>query len=99
MNENKTLTIRELTEYVAANNGISKAVAGRVVLSVIDCMTFNLSVLHREVNLETFGRFRVKTRAARKGRNPKTGEKIDIPETKVVTFKPAPYLQKEVRSK
>lgn len=96
MKENKSLTIKELTEYVAANNGISKAAAGRIVLSVIDCMTFNLSTLNREVNLETFGRFKVKTRQARKGRNPKTGEQIEIPETKVVTFKASPSLKKEV---
>ncbi len=37
-----------------------------------------------------FGTFTVKTRAARTGRNPRTGEAIQIPESRIVNFKPAP---------
>lgn len=37
-----------------------------------------------------FGTFVPKTRAAKKGRNPKTGDAVDIPEHKTVTFKPSP---------
>ncbi len=40
------------------------------------------------------GKFELKTRKARKGRNPKTGEVIEIPEKKVVSFKPAPSFAK-----
>ena len=44
-----------------------------------------------------FGTFDVKTRAARKGRNPKTGEEIDIPASKTVAFKPAGALKDKVK--
>lgn len=43
-----------------------------------------------------FGTFSLSKRAARKGRNPQTGEELDIPETTVVKFKPAKALKEEV---
>ena len=45
-----------------------------------------------DVQIPGFGRFRTKRRAARKGTNPRTGEKINIPPKSVVTFKPATRL-------
>ena len=45
------------------------------------------------IRVSGFGSFQVKTRAERKGVNPKTGEEIVIPETKAVTFKPAVALK------
>lgn len=48
------------------------------------------------VTISDFGTFFVKFRKARKGRNPKTGEIIDIPPRKVVKFTPAPKLNKEL---
>ena len=48
------------------------------------------------VTISDFGTFYVKFRKARKGRNPKTGEIIDIPPQKVVKFTPAPKLNKEL---
>jgi DNA-binding protein HU-beta len=44
-------------------------------------------------SLPGFGTFKVKTRAGRKGRNPRTGEEIDIAESKTVSFKPAPSFK------
>mgnify|MGYP002681078340 CR=1 FL=1 len=41
-----------------------------------------------------FGSFNIKVRAAKKGRNPQTGEAVDIPEHKTVTFKPSPNFIK-----
>jgi DNA-binding protein HU-beta len=48
------------------------------------------------VTISEFGTFHVKFRKARKGRNPKTGEIIDIPPQKVVKFTPAPKLNSEL---
>lgn len=42
-----------------------------------------------DVRINNFGTFKLKTRPARKGRNPKTGETIDIEEKQVITFKPS----------
>jgi DNA-binding protein HU-beta len=51
----------------------------------------------KAVQLVGFGTFRVKTRKARKGRNPKTGEVIKIPASKTVTFKPGSELKKTIK--
>jgi DNA-binding protein HU-beta len=48
------------------------------------------------VQLIGFGNFEVKERAARKGRNPQTGEEITIPATKVPSFKAGKQLREEV---
>lgn len=50
-----------------------------------------------EVKLSGFGIFEVRERDARQGRNPKTGESIEIPATKTVGFRPSPVLKKTVR--
>ena len=50
-----------------------------------------------EVKLTGFGNFAVKTKKARTGTIPGTGEKIDIPERKVVTFKPSKQLKEAVK--
>jgi nucleoid DNA-binding protein len=51
-----------------------------------------------QVNLSGFGSFEVKSRAARTGRNPQTGEPITIPAKKAVTFKPAAGLKRTVET-
>ena len=48
------------------------------------------------VLLSGFGKFNVKAKAARKGRNPKTGESLTLPVRMVVTFKPSGVLRKKV---
>ncbi|MGE6627798.1 HU family DNA-binding protein [Bacillus pumilus] len=50
-----------------------------------------------QVKIAGFGTFEVATRAARKGRNPSTGEEIDIPETKAPKFKAAKALKDAVK--
>ena len=51
---------------------------------------------HR-IELRNFGVFEVKRRAARKARNPRTGEKVFVPEKFVVTFKPGKEMEEKVR--
>ena len=53
-------------------------------------------VAGEDIYIAAFGTFKVKTRKARKGRNPRTGESVDIPEKKVITFKAAKQLKAEV---
>lgn len=48
------------------------------------------------VTISEFGTFQVKFRKTRKGRNPRTGEEIDIPPKKVVKFKPSPKFNNEL---
>ena len=49
------------------------------------------------IEIRDFGVFEVKPRAARKARNPRTGEQVDVPRKHVVTFKPGKYMEAKVR--
>ena len=71
---------------VADDAGISKADAAKAVDSVLDSVT---SALKKgdDVRLVGFGTFSVANRAASEGRNPRTGEKINIPASKQPKFK------------
>ena len=53
----------------------------------------------RDVTVAGFGSFKVKTRAAREARNPKTGESIHVDEQKTVTFKPVAKLKEDLNPK
>lgn len=76
----------DLVAHVADATGLSKGDATRAVDAVFDGIT---STLKRgdEVRLVGFGTFNVAERAASEGRNPRTGEKIDIPASRQPKFK------------
>ena len=76
----------ELIEKVAKESALSKSAAEQVVNSVFAAMTEAMKSGDK-VALAGFGTFAVTERAAREGRNPKSGETISIPARKVVKFK------------
>jgi len=75
----------ELVDAVAQATNDSKAGAGRAVDAVLGAITQGLSGGGR-VQLAGFGTFKVSNRAARVGRNPRTGEPIQIAASKTVKF-------------
>ena len=75
----------ELVAAVATKAELSKKDADAAVKAVIDAVTEALKD-GEKVALVGFGTFEVKTRAARTGKNPRTGEVINIPEAKVPSF-------------
>ena len=85
----------ELVEAVAEETGGSKADAQRAVDAVIDSITKALKG-GDSVQLTGFGTFDVSQRKAREGRNPSTGETIQIPAKKVPTFKAGTALKDAV---
>ncbi|MFN3344725.1 MAG: HU family DNA-binding protein [Chloroherpetonaceae bacterium] len=85
----------DLVERIAKEAGISKAAAERSVNSFIGSVTASLKK-GEPVTLIGFGTFSVSKRAARKGRNPKTGAEIKIKAKKVARFKPGSELRKAV---
>ena len=85
----------ELIESVASSAGLSKADAGRAVDAVIDSITGALKS-NGSVSLVGFGTFTVKRRAARQGRNPRTGETIQIAASNVPGFKAGKALKDAV---
>ncbi len=89
------MTKKDLIATIAGNADISKATAEKVLNAVIDGITDALS--NREkVTFVGFGTFYVSERPARKGRNPKTGEPIDIPAGVVPKFKAGKSLKEAV---
>lgn len=82
----------ELIDAIAASADIPKAQATRALDAVIESVT-NALKQDDQVSLVGFGTFSVKTRNARSGRNPKTGETIEIPAAKIPAFKPGKALK------
>ncbi len=85
----------ELIESVASSTNLSKADATRAVDAVIDNITSALKK-GQQVSVVGFGTFSVKHRAARSGRNPRTGESIDIAASNVPGFKAGKALKDAV---
>ena len=85
----------ELIESVAAKSGLSRADATKAVDAVLDSVTSTLAG-GGGVSLVGFGTFSVKARAARMGRNPRTGEAIQIKASNVPGFKAGKALKDAV---
>ena len=85
----------ELVEAVAAAAGLSRAEAGKAVDATLDAITGTLKN-GGSVSLVGFGTFSVKARAARMGRNPRTGEAIQIAASNVPGFKAGKGLKDAV---
>jgi DNA-binding protein HU-beta len=83
---NPPLNKNELISAVASRAGLSKADASKAVDGVIDAITGCLKK-GTEVRLVGFGTFTVSKRAASQGRNPRTGETIQIPASKRPKFR------------
>lgn len=75
----------ELVDAIAARAGVSKKMAGTVLSSALDVIVESVANGDK-VSLVGFGTFDSKERAAREGRNPKTGEKMQIQASTVPTF-------------
>ena len=85
----------ELIEYVARNAKLSKADAGRALEAVTKGITQSLKQ-GDNVLIVGFGGFSVTQRAAREGRNPRTGEVVHIPAAKVPKFTPGKGLKEAI---
>ena len=80
------LNTTELVDAVAEANDISKAKAKEVVNSIL-AVIIEAAKRGEEVAINGFGRFYVKERPAREGRNPRTGEALKVPASKSLGFK------------
>ena len=86
------MTKADLVEEVANAVDVPKKNAEVIVKTVFECVT---QALHRgeKIELRGFGSFRLRERKARIGRNPKTGETVDVPAKKVPYFKAGKELK------
>lgn len=83
---------QNLIDHIAANADISKAAASKAIDAFTDAITQAMKK-EETVSLVGFGSFAVKQRAAREGRNPKTGQLLKIPASKSVGFKAGKALK------
>ncbi len=85
----------ELVAFVSENADITKKSAGEAINAVLEGIT---SALEKgdSISLIGFGSFKVVKRSAREGRNPSTGEKMQIPASKGIKFTPAAGLKERI---
>ncbi len=86
------MTKAELIEEVSRVSDLTKKHSEIIVDTVFKSI---INALHRgdKIELRGFGSFRIRQRESRKGRNPKTGERVDVPAKKVPYFKPGKELK------
>lgn len=85
----------QLTDAVAQKAVITKKDAAEAVNAVLEVIAETLAA-GDDIKITGFGGFEVKTRAARTGRNPKTGEAVEIPASKYVAFSAGSTLKDKV---
>ncbi len=85
----------EFVEAVAENADVSKATAAKVFDSMVDVISSSLKE-GEQITLIGFGTFLVRHREARKGRNPRTGDEIQIKASNVPSFKAGKALKDAV---
>lgn len=86
------MTKAEFVEAIAQDAGLTKAAADKAVSAFVKVVTEALKE-EDKVSLVGFGTFEVRERAARTGRNPFTGESIEIAASKVPAFKASKSLK------
>jgi integration host factor subunit alpha len=82
----------ELVEQIREKADISKKEAEDLLEDVLEIMKFTLD-RGEDLKISGFGKFEVRQKADRRGRNPQTGETITIEARKVLTYKPSPVLR------
>lgn len=92
MPKSDAMTKAELVNEVADQTQLTKKHAEIIVNTVFGSIVDSLRV-GSKIELRGFGSFRVRSRNARVGRNPKTGEKVPVPAKKVPYFKPGKELK------
>jgi nucleoid DNA-binding protein len=89
------MTKKDIARKISEETGIKQQLAQQAVQLVFDGIIKTLATEGR-VELRNFGVFEVKRRKARAGRNPRTGEKVSVPERLTVTFKAGREMGQQV---
>lgn len=90
------MTKKEIVKEISEKIGLTQLKTKEIVQRTFDAIVETL-VEEKRIELRNFGVFEVKKRAARKARNPRTGDKVFVPEKFVVTFKPGKEMEERVR--
>lgn len=90
------MTKQNLTNKVARELGITAPKAKPIVEGIFELVKTALES-GEDVEISSFGKFRIRQKSARVGRNPMTGKEAEISSRKVITFKPSLLLKKAVK--
>jgi len=91
----KTLTRMDLSEAVFREVGLSRNESADLVERVLTLVSDAL-VSGEQVKISSFGTFSVRDKAARVGRNPKTGQEVPISPRRVLTFRPSHLMRDRI---
>ncbi len=92
----QSMTKADIVEAVYREIGVAKKEAATIVDTVFEAIRLRLEN-GESVKISRFGNFNIRNKVPRRGRNPKTGEEIEITARKVLTFKPSQILRERVR--
>jgi integration host factor subunit alpha len=95
MDHGGTMTKAELIEAVYSKVGISKKESADLVEMIFDTMKDTLSK-GQKIKISGFGNFVVREKRSRMGRNPQTGESMEISARRVLTFRPSQVLKNDL---
>ncbi|HVJ80617.1 MAG TPA: HU family DNA-binding protein [Planctomycetia bacterium] len=90
------MTKKEIVKTISEQLQLTQLKTKEIVQKTFEAIVDTL-VEEGRIELRNFGVFEVKQRAARKARNPRTGEKVDVPAKYVVTFKPGKEMEERVQ--
>lgn len=93
--EKRDVTKKEIVRTISEEIGLTQLKTKEIVQKTFDAIVDTL-VTDGRIELRNFGVFEVKRRAPRKARNPRTGERVDVGEKYVVTFKPGKEMEQRV---
>ncbi len=91
------MTKKEIVRAIAHQTGLPPQDIKKIVQETFDSIIETL-VEEGRLELRKFGVFQVKARSARKARNPRSGQEVEVPQRFVVTFKPGLIMQQKVAS-
>jgi DNA-binding protein HU-beta/integration host factor subunit beta len=90
------VTKKDIVRTISEELGLTQQQTKSIVQKTFDAIIQAL-VRERRVELRNFGVFEVKQRSARRARNPRTGNQVEVPEKFVVTFKPGKVMEARVK--
>jgi nucleoid DNA-binding protein len=90
------VTKKEIVKTISEELNLTQLKTKEIVQKTFDAIVETL-VKERRIELRNFGVFEVKKRKARKARNPRTGDDVEVKEKYVVTFKPGKEMEEKVR--
>ena len=91
-----TLTKKELVLAVSKETGITQVDVKQVIHHTLNRIVEILKT-GQTIELRNFGVFKVRQRASRRGRNPKTGQEVPVPPKRVVVFKPGLLMRLHIK--